>query len=277
MKPVEPILTVELFPPLSAELLSLLKSLQPEEWARPTVCASWSVKDVAAHLLGGNIGRLWRYDPTARPPKPTTETFDELVTLINHENEEWVRAARRISPEVLVEFLELTDGMLYQHFKALDGDMPARITVAWAGDELPPNWFDIAREYTEKWLHQQHIRLAVGRPLLTSRRWLYPVLDTFMRALPRTYRQVAAKDGTSICFHLVGEAGGEWSLLRRAGVWRLYFGGDSHAVAHVSIEQDQAWQLFTKGTGPEFARQRIRVEGDQALGMKILDMVSIMA
>jgi uncharacterized protein (TIGR03083 family) len=277
MKPVEPILTVELFPPLSAELLSLLKSLQPEEWARPTVCASWSVKDVAAHLLGGNIGRLWRYDQTARPPKPTTETFDELVTLINHENEEWVRVARRISPEVLVEFLELTDGMLYQHFKALPADMPARITVAWAGDELPPNWFDIAREYTEKWLHQQHIRLAVGRPLLTSRRWLYPVLDTFMRALPHTYCQVAAKDGTSICFHLVGEAGGEWSLLRRAGAWRLYIGEDSHAVAHVYIEQDLAWQLFTKGTGPEFARQRIRVEGDQALGMKILDMVSIMA
>jgi uncharacterized protein (TIGR03083 family) len=277
MKPVEPILTVELFPPLSAELISLLRALQPEEWARPTVCTSWSVKDVAAHLLGGNLGRLWKRDPTTPPPEPSTMAYDQLLALINQENEEWVRAARRISPEVLVEFFELTDRKLYQHFKTLPGDTPARITVAWAGDELPPNWFDIAREYTEKWLHQQHIRMAVGRPLLTSRRWLFPVLDTFMRALPRTYRHVEAEDETSISFHLVGEAGGEWTLRRQAGAWHLYFGSDSNAVAHVYIKQDLAWQLFTKGAGQEFARQRIQVEGNQALGIKILDMISIMA
>ena len=62
--------------------------------------------------------------------------------------------------------------------------------VAWAGDKQSPNWFDIAREYTEKWLHQQHIREAVGQPVLDERRWLFPVLDTFMRALPHVYRDI---------------------------------------------------------------------------------------
>lgn len=58
MNPVEPIYTVELFPELSAALLDLLKKLPPPAWQVETACSPWSVKDVAAHLFGGNIGRL---------------------------------------------------------------------------------------------------------------------------------------------------------------------------------------------------------------------------
>ncbi len=90
-------------------------------------------------------------------------------------------------------FLEMTDPLLYQHFKALPPFEPAGVSVAWAGEAQSFNWFDIAREYTEKWLHQQHIREAVSRPVLAERRWLHPVLDTFMRALPYTYRGVAGR------------------------------------------------------------------------------------
>ena len=34
--------------------------------------------------------------------------------------------------------------------------------VAWAGEERSPAWFDVARELTERWHHQAHIRLATG-------------------------------------------------------------------------------------------------------------------
>jgi uncharacterized protein (TIGR03083 family) len=212
MKPVEPILTLELFPPLSRELIELLKPLPWEDWARPTVCGPWTVKDVAAHLLGGNLGRLWSQRETSAETGSATETFDELVALINASNAEWVRAARRFSPELLVEFLELSDRRLYEYFQTLEPDQPARIPVSWAGQEESPNWFDVAREYTEKWLHQQHIREALGAPLLTERRWLYPVLDTFLRALPHTYRSVDAAEGSVVSFRILGEAGGSWSL-----------------------------------------------------------------
>lgn len=120
----------------------------------------------------------------------------------------------------MIELLELTDHHFYHHFKSLAPDEPAKITVAWAGNSLPPNRFDIAREYTEKWHHQQHIREAVGKPLLTERKWLFPVLDTFMRGLPHAYRNMEATDGTSISILITGEAGGEWSLVRE-GKWNL--------------------------------------------------------
>lgn len=277
MKPVEPIYVVELFPPLGRELLTVLKSLQPTDWARPTICSPWSVKDVAAHLLGGNLGRLWnRTDPFASHENPVRD-HDELVSLINHDNEIWVQAARRISPEVLIEFLDLTDRHLYDHFRSLDQDELARITVAWASDSLPPNWFDIAREYTEKWLHQQHIREAVDQPLLMARAWLSPVLDTFMRGLPRTFRNLKAKNGTSVSVRITGEAGGEWSLVREGFEWKLLTGCDPLAACCVWIDQGLAWRLFTKGVSREDAKRQVQIDGNAVLGEQVLEMVSIMA
>jgi uncharacterized protein (TIGR03083 family) len=277
MEPVEPIHTVELFPPLSQELILLLKELRRADWARPTICSPWSVKDVAAHLLGGSLGRLWNRDLATTADGDSVEAYAELVDLINRDNELWVRAAQRISPEVLIEFLELTDRQLYEHFKSLGENDPATIGVAWAGNGVSPNWFDIAREYTEKWLHQQHIREAVGSPLLTHRRWLFPVLDTFLRGLPHAYRDHEAGIGAAVTVQITGEAGGEWSLVREQGTWRLFAGRDPQATSSVQIDQDLAWRLFTKGVSRKVARRQVQISGDAALGEQVLEMISIMA
>lgn len=277
MQPVTPIHVVELFPPLSHELLSVLRSLQPTDWGKPTICSPWSVKDVAAHLLGGNLGRLWKRNETSASSPTTFQDYDQILNLINHDNQLWVQAAQRISPEILIEFLDITDRHLYDHFKSLAQDKSARITVAWASDILPPNWFDNAREYTEKWLHQQHIREAVNQPLLTERVWLFPVLDTFMRGLPRTFRNMKADDGTSVSVRITGEAGGEWCLVKEDFQWKLYVGRAPAATCRVQIDQDLAWRLFTKGLTPGNAKRQIQIDGFSKLGEQVLEMVSIMA
>lgn len=277
MRPVEPVDVVELFPPLSRALLSLLRALAPADWARPTACAPWSVKDVAAHLLGGSLGRLWSRNAKAARPTPPAHDFRDLVARIDRNNALWVQAAERISPEMLIELLDLTDRRLYEHLSALPPDEPAGIAVAWAGDDVSPNWFDTAREYTEKWLHQQHIRAAVGAPLLIQREWLSPVLDTFVRALPHTFRDLGAAEGTSVSVEIEGEAGGVWSLVRAGGRWQLFVGGDPGAACRVHLHQDLAWRLFTRGISVAEARPQVRIEGPAALGERVLAMVSIMA
>lgn len=40
----------------NAAMLRLLRSLDPDDWAAPTDCALWSVKDIAAHVLGNADG-----------------------------------------------------------------------------------------------------------------------------------------------------------------------------------------------------------------------------
>jgi uncharacterized protein (TIGR03083 family) len=279
LRPVEPISAVELFPPLHAELLALLRQLTAEDWLRPTAASGWSVKDIAAHLLDTDIRRLSSqrdgFAPVSASPPPST--YRELVALIDQLNADWVAAARRISPALLVELLALVGPQVHQLFAALDPLGPARAGVAWAGEAHSPNWFDIAREYTEKWHHQQHIREAVGAPLLTARRWLDPALDTFLRGLPHAYRSIAAPDGTHLVVAIVGEAGADWTLARQDGAWQLFWGAAPLYAARVQLDQDIAWRLFTNGLEPADARPHLVLGGDEALGVRLLSLLAIMA
>jgi len=177
MKTPGPIFVTELFPKLNAELQELLGSLDDEDWSRPATGA-WSVKDVVgAHLLDTTLRRLAvDRDQYVSPDTPKLETDRDLTNYINQTNAEWVKAARRLSPRLLIELLEKTGQEMYEFFKTLDPYKPAVFPVNWAGEQVSPNWFDIAREYTEKWHHQEQIREAVYRPGLTSREYLFPVL-----------------------------------------------------------------------------------------------------
>ena len=58
MREPEPILVADRFSELLDALLELLSGLSPAEWEQPTVCAGWSVRDVALHLLGDDVGML---------------------------------------------------------------------------------------------------------------------------------------------------------------------------------------------------------------------------
>jgi hypothetical protein len=234
---------------------------------------------MTAHLLDTDMRRLSAQRDGFTPPatEPPPATYGELVSLLNRLNAEWVRAAQRLSPPLLIELLELIGPQVHHLFRALDPFAPARIGVAWAGESSSANWFDIAREYTEKWHHQQHIREAVGAPLLTTRPWLYPALDTFMRGLPYTYRGIGAAEDTHLVVSIQGDAGGDWTLGKHNQRWQLYHGAVAEPHARVQLDQDIAWRLFTKGITPTEARRHLTIEGDESLGAQLLSLLAIMA
>jgi len=274
-----PINTVHLYGPLHQELIRLLEKLTPAQWLSPTVCRGWAVRDIAAHLLDVDIRPLsFSRDQIELPaPDPPIESYAGLVGFLNRLNADWVNAARRISPRLLIEFLRLTGEQLAAHLATVDMSAPTRVGVAWAGESVSANWFHIARDYTERWHHQQQIRDAVNAPPLTSAFWLSPVLDTFMRALPYHYRELPAEDGNAIVFAITGEAGGDWTLLRVEERWQLFRGAADHANARVTSDQDTAWRRFTKGITADEARQRMKFEGDPRLGDPLPDCLAIMA
>ena len=90
-----PIETVELFPAIHAELIGLLRSLDDEDWARPTLARAWRVRDVVAHLLDGDLRKLSggrdRHPITSR----TVASFTDIVDLINELNAGGVSYAAR--------------------------------------------------------------------------------------------------------------------------------------------------------------------------------------
>jgi len=281
MKPVEPILVIDLFPKLLTALLDLLSGLEPEEWHNETVCEGWSVKDITAHLLADDLGLLSRqrdgyaYLPPAYQ-EMDFEDWDQLVGFINANNQTWVEATRRLSPQVLVSLLAGTGKEIIDHFRSLD---PFTIgePVHWAGNDPAPKWLDLGREYTERWLHQQHIREAVGKAGLVEPEIFSPVLDTFMRALPHTYRQVEAEIGTTVSVEISGEAGNSWTLQKTESAWALFLGASESTDAKVAIDQDTAWRLFTKGVPPQQAQEKAQVDGDEDLAKHFFETVSILA
>lgn len=278
MEPNAPLFLVELFPTLDARLIDLLRDLSDDDWHRPTICSQWSVKDIAAHLLDGNVRRLsiCRDGFTGVSPDDAS-SYDGLVAFLNRLNAEWVTAMRRVSPRILIEDLERTCREVYDYFRGLDPFGDAHFAVAWAGEEQSANWFDIARDYTEHWLHQQQIRLAVGVPGIETRELYAPVLETFMRALPHTYRDVAAEEGTVVSVRVTGDAGGVWSIVRRGDAWQSTNAYNGESRAEVIIDQEIAWRLFSKGIDREHARSAIAMRGDESLGGVLLGMLSVMA
>lgn len=270
----KPILVVDLFPPVLDGLLDVLASLTPDEWMRPTACEGWNVHDVALHLLSGEIGILSRKRDTFARSSIHFTTWDELVAGLNAWNAVWVEVTRRISPRVLCDVLALSGPQVCDYFASLD---PFALggPVNWAGPDPAPVWLDLARELTERWHHQQHIRDAVGKPGLTEPRFMTPILDAFARALPHTYREVSAPTGTQVTLTITGPAGGHWTVVRADSAWRLFSGRPSAPAAEVILDPDTAWRLFTKGLSPAEARLRVEMRGNVPLGEPILRMVSI--
>lgn len=271
----EPVIVATLFPEIHGELVALLKSLSVNDWQKSTVCSNWSVKDVALHLLGGEIGNLSRRRD-GNVSKASINNWNELVTFINDWNQSWVSAADRISPRLLIDLLELVGSQMCEYFQGLD-PFSMGGAVSWVGSEPAPVWLDLAREYTERWHHQQHIRDAVGKPGLKQPKYFSPVLESFIRALPRTYHETIADENTSVTVTITGQSGGRWSILRKDMDWNLYSGAPAEPNAEVIIDQEIAWRLFTRGISQNLAREQAIIKGNQTLGPKVLEMVSIIA
>ena len=280
MTSLEPVAVIDLFAGERDALLDLLADLSDEQWRAPTVCPGWSVKDVALHLLGDDVGRLSRgRDGFMNPDFGSgldLAKWSGLVAAIDRQNAIWVEGTRRTSPRLLRELLRFTGELTEAYFRGLD-PMAVGPSVDWAGPEPAPVWLDLAREYTERWVHQQHIRDAVGRPGLTESRWLAPVLATFVHGLPRALRDAPAPVGARVRLTITGEAGGEWLATRSADGWHLARPDSAAANAGVTMDQDLAWRLFTRGVDPEAAARRAVLTGDQALAERVLGTVSIIA
>lgn len=270
--------TLHLFPILDSKLLELLKSLTIEEWDSQTVAKLWKVKDVASHLLDGNLRGLSTSRDSYFGEKPENiNSYQDLVSFLNHLNMSWTSATKRLSPQVIINLLEITGKEYTEHLKTLNPFENAIFTVAWAGQETSPNWFHIAREYTEKFLHQQQIRDAVGKQGIMAKELFYPFVDTFMFAFPHTFSNIPAENGTTVSIEVSTDIGGIWNIIKTETGWELDKSKNIDTHAKVIIDPETVWKLFSKSWKPEQATNKVKVSGDTTLAKQVLNIVAVMA
>ena len=271
-----PILCAHLLRKVDAKLLELLASLRPDEWDLETVAKEWRVRDVAAHLLDTALRKLSLVRDGWMVEKSPIRSAEDLVALVNRLNREGVAVYRRLSPSMLIALMSLVCRESAEFHESLDPFEPAAFAVSWAGEQLSLNWFDTARELTERWHHQQQIRRATSRPGIMTPELYHPVLDCFLRGLPHAYRQIEAAPGAMVRVEVSGECGGVWQIRREAAGWILA-GPVDRWNARIVVPQELAWLVFTKGIAREEAAAKVRVEGDRSLGIRVLELTAIVA
>lgn len=271
----EPILCAHLLRQVDEKLIELLSELRPEEWNFQTIAPAWKVRDVAAHLLDTVLRKLSMVRDRYFVEQLELRSEQDVIDFVNRVNREGVAVYRRLSPTVLIEIMESACRQSANFHESLDPFAQAAFNVSWAGESTSLNWFDAARELTERWHHQQQIREATSRPGIMTPELYHPVLDCFVRGLPHAFRAVEAQPGTTIQLDISGNCGGTWLLARSATSWTFTKSLATEPAATVIIPQQIAWRLFTKGIARANAIAQSTLEGNRPLAERVFHLTAI--
>ena len=262
--------TVELFPLLNRKLIDLLQSLSDDDFHKPTQFPSWKVKDICAHLLDTSIRRLsGERDHYESLESPKIESYDDLVEYVTSLADRWTLAFSGVSPVILIRLIDQYQTELYEYLKTLKPYDQSFFAVNWAGQNKSYNWFDIAREYTERWHHQMQIREALGKEPLYQDELYYPVLDTFMMALPYHYRNWKMDPGYTLCVGINEKKDWKWYLEWTKEI-ELKKEVKKEAETTILIDQDKAWKILTRWN--DRSVYEVEIKGNKELGQHILEM-----
>lgn len=154
---------------------------------------------------------------------------------------EWVRAARRIGPQLAIGLLSWLGERLVKVIEDRDPSV-ADADVSWASADPVPRWLDHARELTERWIHRQQLLEALGLPPDLDPVLLVPVLDALRWAFPLRLGQVVRPAGSTVAIDVYGDGGGfGWILESDGSGWSFvppeHPNGDHLAVMSASAEQ----------------------------------------
>lgn len=246
----------------------LCSSLSPEEWAAPTDCPGWSVQDNLSHIIGTESTILGRPAPDHDPGE-----FPHVRNPIGANNEVHVDHRRSWPPQkVLKEFREVVAERM--------GALRALSDDELGGESWTPIGPGTVRDLLairvmDCWVHEQDIRRAVGKPeSLTG-----PVAEhAFVRhagAIPFVVgKKAGAPDGSSVVVEVAGKepfaVGVDGKRANRLP--------EVPADATVRLKMDMStFNRLCCGRGdPGALAADVQIEGDEALGRKIVENQNFM-
>jgi hypothetical protein len=269
------VIVAGLFAPERRELLTLLRGLSHEAWGRRTACEGWSVKDVTAHILRDDLGNLSGGRDGHAAGHIDAPSWRDLVSLVDRANEEWVGAARPLSPRILTDLLEWSGREVAAYFATVD-PLDAGENVAGrervrcrAGCTWPASTRSagcISSRSVTRWRRRRSVIDAC------STRSSAPSCTRFLTPTGRSPRRTAPTSSSPSPGPRA--AAGRWCMSTGPGGCTRT---EPAPAASVSLDEDSAWRLFTRGIDAATLEGRITCRGDQALGRHLLGAVAIIA
>jgi uncharacterized protein (TIGR03083 family) len=252
---------------LAGRYAEVVASLTPDEWARPSRCAGWSVQDLVAHT-GSNF-RVLVEPPDPSAPAPQMETAEELQELLVAQRRGWSRG------DVAAEFLEYW-GPAVGAMTAMQEEplASAPITLTDLGT-YPMHALADAFAF-DLWCHLTVDLLAptgaVERPRPgATDAVLGPAVGWMLTGLPQMCPSVSEVLDRPLGVRLTGLGGGEWTLLPGEPLLTVVSGLQEPAATATSAAAD----FVLWGTTRTPWRESVEVEGDGEYAGRVLDRIDI--
>jgi uncharacterized protein (TIGR03083 family) len=240
-------------------LLSLGPRLSDVQWSAPTECPDWTVKDIFAHLIGGEQWMI------AGHPVPAGGF------------EEWASGpvlARRDTPApvVLQELRRVYEQRRVQceSAGAVDTAAPAHLVTGQRttlGTLLEIRVFDV-------WAHEQDIRRAVGEPGNLDSPAAAVAGRLCVAALPRIVAKAAgAPPGVVLRLTTTGEVPVDVAVAVGPDGRGSLVAPDGSAAAHATL----SWEAYTRLSCGRGSRDDydVKITGDRVLADRVLAHLTI--
>ncbi len=246
------------------------EGLDEARWSRETQCPGWDSRAQLSHLIG--IERSLMGEPA--PEVEVTEK-DHLKNPIGEMNEPWI-VVRRSTPgdEVRTEFIEVTARRLEQ-LRSLDA--AAFEEVGWSPiGQVPMREFMVIR-IMDSWIHEQDIRVTVGRPGGRNGIGEQVALMRADVALRGVVGRATEKvDGLSVVIKIVGPLGGRRRFEIVEGRAQEIEGAD--ATATVVIEQEPYLRRFAGRISADetLSAPGTQISGDLDLARRVVESLAVM-
>lgn len=252
----------------SAEaILNLAEELDDADWARPTDCDEWTVKDVVAHLA--HLESELCHTEQNSYAKTAGTSVAEAYTALG------VEARRDRTPAELIEELASAVELRASRLADLPEDPSEAAPVTPGG--VPWSWDTLLRNRSiDMWVHEQDIRRAVGRPGGLDTTGAHVAVMTFGFAMPFVLgKRVKPPAMSTVQWHVTGET--PIDLAVRVGE-------DGRASAIETLDEPSATLTMSTEAFTILAAGRRRpdeldvtIDGDEDLGRATLDAMAVVA
>jgi uncharacterized protein (TIGR03083 family) len=246
--------------------------LSATEWALPTECPGWDVKDQLSHLIGIELAIMG--EPV---PAWSGALGDHVKNDFAATNEPFVAVRRAATgPTVRAEFVEVTTTRLAQ-LDALSAAEWAAVGYSPMG-QVPYTEFMRVRVF-DSWVHEQDVRRALDRPGGSGNAASQISLDHVQRAMPFVVgKKAGCAEGTAVRFDVAGPGSDARVFTIAVEGGRARAVGDEGApTVTLSLSSIDFMRLGCGRTmSSQVAGDAVTVDGDAVVGGSVLGAMNFM-